>query len=141
MISNRRIHGMEIVNFKGRTVGKAQFAYWSLKNTCIDGIVALKSDFLQVRFYLPFSSIEKIDRKIILIKNYRPRKRETPKRDVAVICGKDRGYMSDFCFDENNGRVIQVEMAKNIYEDVRHGRIRYTDFTISDGSIHITQEG
>lgn len=138
MAKSNEIRGIEIYNFSGKKVGSVLYPLWKCKNKKLDGLVVLKSNFLQIKFFLPYTSVDRFeDGRIYLIKNYKTRKTEIDIQHIkAVIKGKN-AFVSKYTFDEKTGSVKSVEIAKNIYEDIRQKRKEYENFSVKDGLVII----
>ena len=138
MISNVEVRGYNVKNFKDKEVGVVGECVWKGNNSKIDGFVIYKNKFIQVKYYLPYSSIDKIeDSNIYLIKNYKTRNNSEENFEPTVILDGMKNYISKYFFDEKNGCVKSIEIAKSIYEDLKSGRKVYERFTAKKGQVII----
>lgn len=135
------MRGMEIYNFAGKKIGTILYPVWRCKTKKIDGFAVLKNNFLQIKFYLPFSSVDRFEKgNIYLIKNYKTRRENMEIEPVKAIIGNSNAFVSKYDFNTETGSVKSVEIAKNIFEDVRNKRKIFTDFSVVNGLVKIHEE-
>lgn len=132
------MRGIEIFNFKNKKIGSVLYPLWTCKSTQIDGFVFLKSSFVQLKSFVPFSSVDRFENGCIyLIKNYKTRKNNLEVPHGRAKLGERSVFVSKYTFDEKTGSVKSVEIAKSIYEDIQSKRKQYTDFTARNGLVII----
>lgn len=138
VISNLEVRGYNVKNFKNKEVGVVGECVWKGNTSKVDGFIIYKNKFVQVKYYLPYSSIDKIENSnIYLIKNYKTRNNKLEIFEPTVSLNGSTAYVSKYFFDEKNGCVESVEIAKSIYEDLKCGRKVYKRFTAKKGQIII----
>lgn len=137
-MNSKDVWGVEIFNFNNKKVGSVLYPVWTCKNNKVDGFVILKSNFLQIKYFLPYSSVDRFENgSIYLIKNYKTRKSNMEIDHKKAKLNNNSVFISQYTFDEETARVNSVEIAKSIYEDIRSKRKNYTDFKAVNGLIII----